>query len=230
MTTVGVDGCRNGWIAAVDEGLGGAPRCERFERLSDLMRIAPSVVAIDVPIGLLERGKRECDPLARQLLQGRRNSVFTAPIRPVLTARTYEEACSTRFATEGKKLSRQAYGILCKVVEVDEALRAHPTWRPHVREVHPELCFYHLNEQRPMSHPKKRRQGRDERLVLLRREFGGAVDSELARVRGLGCKPDDIIDAFVALWTARRIETGVAVRLPADPPRDEFKLPMEMVA
>ena len=39
----------------------------------------------------------------------------------------------------------QAWGIVRKVAEVDEALLTHAAWRLRVREVHPEVCFYFLN-------------------------------------------------------------------------------------
>ena len=232
MTTlVGADGCTGGWIAAIDDGSGRPAVCRRFDSFSALMALTPepSVIAIDVPIGLLERGARDCDAQARRLLGARRNSVFTAPIRATLQARSHSEASAKRFAVEGKKISLQAWGIICKVNEVDAALQAHLAWKPRVREVHPELCFYHLNAKRPMAYAKRFAHGKNERLEILRHEFGPAVDVALAR-GGLSCKPDDVIDAFVALWTARRIATGSASRLPASPTLDQFGLPMEMWA
>lgn len=80
-----------------------------------------------------------------------------------------------------------------------------------------------------MEYAKRFADGKKERLELLRDEFGTAVDIALAS-GGLSCKPDDVIDAFVSLWTARRIAAGSASRLPAVPPRDHFGLPMEMWA
>jgi predicted RNase H-like nuclease len=228
---VGVDGCTGGWIAAIDDGSGRPALCRRFGSFSAIMALKPepSVVAIDVPIGLLERGTRDCDAQARRLLAERRNSVFTAPIRATLQAHSHSEASAKRFEVEGKKISLQAWGIICKINEVDAALQAHLDWRPRVCEVHPELCFYHLNAKHPMEYAKRFADGKKERLELLRDEFGTAVDIALAS-GGLSCKPDDVIDAFVSLWTARRIAAGSASRLPAVPPRDHFGLPMEMWA
>jgi predicted RNase H-like nuclease len=81
-----------------------------------------------------------------------------------------------------------------------------------------------------MQFSKRRRAGRDERSSLLVIEFGDVVDSALGDLRSLGCAADDLLDAFAALWTARRIAKGTAVILPALPPRDKYGLPMEMVA
>jgi len=228
---VGVDGCSGGWIAAIDDGSGRPAACRRLNSFSAILTLTPepSVVAIDVPIGLLERGSRDCDMQARRPLAARRSSVFTAPIRAILQARSHSEASAKRFAVEGKKISLQAWGIICKINEVDTALRTHLYWRSRVREVHPELCFYHFNAKHPMEYAKRFVGGKKERLKLLRNEFGSAVDTALTD-DGPSCKPDDIIDAFVALWTARRIAAGSASRLPEVPPLDHFGLPMEMWA
>jgi predicted RNase H-like nuclease len=81
-----------------------------------------------------------------------------------------------------------------------------------------------------MEFAKKKSQGRAERCDILRTQFDHAIDEALSEMRGTGCAADDVIDAFAALWTARRIMTGKAVTLPAIPGRDRFGLPMEMVA
>jgi len=229
-TLMGVDGCAGGWIAAVDDGSESAPTCHRFASIGAVMERAPTVVAIDVPIGLLDRGARDCDAAARKLLGARRNSVFTTPIRATLKATSHRHACALRIEIEGKKLSIQAWGILRKVLEIDEALRTHEEWRECIREVHPEVCFYHLNGNRPLTWAKKRAEGRRERLELLQPHFGNAVADALAERRRLGCAADDVIDAFAALWTARRIASGIAVRIPMAPPADRLGITMEMLA
>jgi predicted RNase H-like nuclease len=81
-----------------------------------------------------------------------------------------------------------------------------------------------------MEHAKKTKKGQEERLALLRRVFGVAVDNAVSDRRRLGCAVDDILDALVGLWTARRIYRGDAITLPSIPPKDRFDLPMEMVA
>jgi predicted RNase H-like nuclease len=99
-----------------------------------------------------------------------------------------------------------------------------------VREVHPEVSFYFLNGERPMSAAKTKVAGRAERLSLLREWSGEAVVNALASRRELGCKVDDVMDAFVALWTAERIASGSAVSIPPQPPLDAYGLRMEMLA
>lgn len=55
----------------------------------------PDTFMIDVPIGLPDRGARECDKAARRRLgPSRGSSVFPAPIRRILAATSYIEACA----------------------------------------------------------------------------------------------------------------------------------------
>lgn len=228
---VGVDGCPNGWLA-VSRRDGRAVHCQRLASLADLFtdNITPTVVAIDVPIGLLERGARECDIEARRLLGPRRSSVFTAPIRPLLTATSQAEASRIRHQLEGKRVSIQAWAIVAKILAVDRLLRGSPSLREIIREVHPELCFFFLNGKRPMTESKKKAGGRAERVSLLRGWCGEMVDKALAERTKLGCKADDITDAFAALWTAERIQRAEGMSIPSIPPVDAHGLRMEMVA
>jgi predicted RNase H-like nuclease len=80
---------------------------------------------LDIPIGLPLRGSRACDLEARRLLGWPRlTSVFPAPLRPMLTATSYQEAQHIRREIDGKGCSRQAYGIQSKVREVRRAADA----------------------------------------------------------------------------------------------------------
>src|SRR5205814_4958669 len=190
----------------------------------------PRVVAVDVPIGLLARGARECDVEARRLLGVRRSSVFPAPIRPILTATSQADASRIRGRVEGKGVSIQTWAIVPKIVEVDACLRADHVRREIVREVHPEVSFFFLNGERPMNTAKKKADGQVERLAVLRKWTGEAIVDALTQRRELGCKADDSVDAVVALWTAERIACGTALSIPAKPPLDAYGLRMEMVA
>lgn len=228
---IGVDGCAGGWIAAARDARA-AIRFRHVKALAELVgaSIRPRVVAVDVPIGLLGRGARVCDVEARCLLGVRRSSVFPAPIRAMLAATSQADASTIRYRTEGKRVSIQTWAIVPKIAEVDRLLRADEAARGIVREVHPEVSFFFLNGERPMSAAKGKADGQAQRLSLLREWAGEAVVEALARRRELTCKADDIVDALVALWTAERIDGGRAVSIPAQPPRDDYGLRMEMVA
>lgn len=232
-TIAGADGCRGGWVVVSE-----SPHCavltwDVVPSLQHLFALqsAPSLLAIDIPIGLTLSGPRACDLEARRLLgKDRASSVFASPIRPMLAALSHTEASDLGFTAQGKRISIQAWAIVPKIREVDEFLRATPYAQALVHEVHPEVCFYFMAGRRPMRVAKKKVAGRGERATLLRSHFGDAVDSARADCRRLGCAPDDIIDAFVGLWTARRIRAGTAVRLPETPPLDVHGLRMEMLA
>ena len=226
---VGVDGCRGGWVAVSRQG-----RRFRWRRLRTLAELfedpdqRPAVVAVDIPIGLTDRGARLCDRAARERLGVRRSCVFPAPIRPLLSATSRAGASARRVRLEGKGVSCQAWAIVDKIREVDELLRRRPDCRPIVREVHPEICFAALNGGPPVA-PKRTPSGLARRIALLRTWCGDAVVQALGDRRALGCAADDIVDAFATLWTAARIQRGRAVTLPARPPRDAHGLPMEIV-
>ncbi len=229
----GVDGCRAGWVAVSSEA-GSSSYSWRVVR--EFREVAfsvprPEVAAIDIPIGLADAGPRLCDTHARQLLRrGRASSVFAAPIRPVLQAGSFVEAGELRRAVDGKGMTLQSWGIVQKVREVDETLRANPELADRVREVHPEVCFFFMTGRRALQFAKKRTKGREERYRALRPHFGDAVDEAVAALRSEGCAVDDVLDAFAALWTAQRIVAGEATTVPDQPGRDRFGLRMEIVA
>ena len=229
----GADGCRDGWVAITEDLETGALQWHVAPSISALVTEEPrlDLIAIDVPIGLLEVGKRACDVAARALLgRGRRSSVFPTPIRAVLDARSRDEACRVWERKENKRMQIQTWSIMPKIVEVDDVLRGAPDLRPRVREVHPEVCFYYLADGRPMSYKKTKSAGKSERLKLLTAVFGLKVQEALAHRQQLGCEAHDVLDGFVALWTARRVWAGTAITLPTTPGRDSYGLSMEMVA
>ncbi len=236
MTVVcGVDGCPAGWIVVSHDLAANRLWWRVLPSLEALLlddpdgAAAPVVIALDMPIGLTEAGPRACDVHARRKLgQPRGSSVFPAPIRPVLNAASYAAANALRRAVEGKGMSKQAWAIVPKIMQVDATLRGSADLRFRVREVHPEVCFWAMNGERPMAWSKKRVQGRAERADVLGRHFGAIIGQALA-TKPAGCHEDDLLDAFAATWTAGRIMSGKAIRLPADPPRDGHGLPMEMV-
>jgi predicted RNase H-like nuclease len=159
MTYVaGIDGTPGGW-AMVIMGANG-PSIRKVISLSDILWGQDiNVVAIDVPIGLLDAyqiGGRDCDRAARKLLgRLRGSSVFPAPVRSVLAATTWENACirSRASSRNGKAISKQTFAILPKIKEIDELLRTRQELRRVVREVHPEVCFCELVGA-PLNHRK----------------------------------------------------------------------------
>lgn len=227
----GLDGCRGGWVVVVelDNSIQGLVVSSVAELLNLLNPNA--LVAIDIPIGLTDSGPRLCDVAARKVLKApRASSVFPAPIRSVLKARTYGDARNICQEVIGKGISQQAFAIIPKVREVDDLMQSSPEIRSRVREVHPEVSFAYWNDGRPMSASKRTAAGAAERERLID-AFWPGVRTELREILPRGrVKRDDLNDAFAALWTARRIASAAAVSLPEKPAVDSIGLRMEIVA
>jgi predicted RNase H-like nuclease len=224
----GIDGCRGGWVVATVPVDGAGPYVvERVADLADVFGRLESgyldAVAIDMPIGLSSSDRRSCDIDARRIVGPRRSSVFPAPPRSVLGARTYDEATARCRVASGRGMSRQVFGILPKIEEVDRLVS--PARQDRVVEVHPEVSFAVLAGH-PMSRPKRTVDGSSQRRAALRGTFGD-IDAEIDR-RVPGARPDDVVDALVAAWSATRLALGTAVRVGGE--LDERGLRMEIVA
>lgn len=236
---IGADGCRgnamdvDAWAcvrifadARIDGFVVGSTR-----ELWEIGREA-AMIAVDVPIGLLEQGSREVDVAARGLLGPRRSSVFPAPERWMLSCGSVAEADRERArrARRCVKVQRQMWNIVPRIRAVDELLQRDASARAVLREAHPELCFRMLAGH-PMEHAKRTSAGEDERLAVLRRfhSDAGAIAAELCRTPGV--QRDDAIDALVCAITAAAVlaSPGRVLTLPESPPRDSTGLPMEMV-
>ncbi|MCC6677148.1 MAG: DUF429 domain-containing protein [Phycisphaerales bacterium] len=224
---VGVDGCPGGWLA-VDAA---APREARvFTTFTELWRSCRGArrILIDIPIGLTDEA-RACDLAAKKLL-GRWNSrVFLAPPRESLCSKTYPAAARICRRRRGAGLSKQTWCIGPRIREVDEFLRATPEARHVVRECHPEICFRGL-AGRIIGENKLTQAGFEARAAGLRRIVPEARDVVRAITARLpnAVKPDDVLDALVAAWTAAAPD-GELRTLPEDPPIDAEGLRAEMV-
>ncbi len=223
----GADACRAGWVVVVE--VEGRVWSGCYSTASEILDALPhlQVLAIDIPIGIPDAGSRDCDIEARKLLKHRRNSVFPAPVRATFSATSYESACDLHQQADGRKLSKQAHAILPKVIEVDDAIRTHPNGAV-VHEVHPEVCFAAMNGMHPLPEPKKSLMGLNQRLALVSAEFGEEAFLRVRKDHPRQVGDDDILDAFAALWSARRIRAGRAARLPAEAVCDAFGVPMHI--
>ena len=255
----GVDGCPGGWFYIALDATG-EWCCGQVCSLGKIVEWAGEQdrVFVDIPIGLPDKENpesRQCDQEARWLLnrdqsgellprsERRGTSVFPAPARETLDSENYRDACNlnkdvTSKRTKGKKevgLSRQTFALIPKIHDADELLRKSDKARNTICEVHPELCFWGLNDRHPMQHNKKQRAGRNERLAVLQKcwpQAKAAMDDICDLFRRKQVAYDDIIDAMVAAVTARG---DLLQRLPTkppppdDPPLDAEGLPMQMI-
>ena len=215
----GLDGCPGGWVLATIPVHGSVTEFDVIVLPSlepvvcELAAGRMVCAAIDIPIGLAEREPRSCDIAARRLLGPRRSSVFPAPARAVLGASTYAEACAVSRRACGKGISKQLYNILDKIRTVD-ALQT-PRLQDQLFEMSPELSFAELTG-RPMRANKQTAEGRASRRQALASAFGETVSGTLTGPPPAGAKRDDVVDALIGAWTARRRAAGVHLQLGGD--------------
>ncbi len=197
----------------------------------DLLAAYPDAVRIgvDIPIGLSEGEPRRCDVEARRILGPRRSSVFPAPDLRIIGAETYQEALELTRSLTGKGISRQGFAIFAKVAEVNRVMTSE--LQDRIFEVHPEVSFWALAGKRPMAYWKKKSEGFEERRAFLALALGRAAipSRKEAQILARPASPDDVLDATVAAWTARRHAEGQSNRLPANPPTDARGLRIEIV-
>jgi predicted RNase H-like nuclease len=212
MLVVGVDGCREGWVAVALSDRG-------FERAiveRSLRRIVASFDAaafgIDIPIGLVDDA-RDADAAARAFLKGQASSIFNAPPRAALGCERYDDAQAAARRVTGKGLSKQSFHLFAKIREADALL---PDERLH--EVHPEIAFRLMHPEEAPAGRKKSWGGLMERLARLR-GAGIALPPSLGAAGAVGI--DDVVDAAAAAWSARRIARGEARLFPPTPTQQD---------
>ena len=228
----GVDGCRGGWVAVIAE----VDRpdqiiaVEVFEHIMPILDRVRSgefvVVALDMPMGLTTSGPRRCDIETRTRLGSRGSSVFATPPRALLGCATHREAVEHGRELDGRGISIQAFNLLPKIAQIDEALGEppDPTLLEGVFEAHPESAFAELAGH-PLTTRKRTGEGRQERLELLSSVFSDGT--ELLDRRHRGAAGDDVLDAAILVRTAHRVLTGDAVILGGGD-RDERGIPMRV--
>jgi predicted RNase H-like nuclease len=212
---LGVDGCRSGWVGVVlvprhaAMGVLGATIATLVEAASAAAG-ALEAIGVDMPIHPPEAGYRQADLAARAHLGRKASSIFPTPARSVLDAPSYADACAVARALDGRAISRQAWALRAKILEVGAWLPAAPC---PVYEVHPEVSFSLLTGA-PILAGKRRAAGLAARRQALS-EAGIVTPTDLAEARGVAV--DDVLDAAVVAWSARRIAAGRARSFP-DPP------------
>jgi len=225
---IGVDGCPGGWVAALRIGDDVHWRTAAVGEFGSLLASLPAtdcIVAVDMPIGLAERGWRPCDLEAKQALGRAHARVFLAPPRAVIelgpgAPNAEVQACAR--ALTGQGVSRQALALAPRILDVDRHLPD-----PRIIEAHPELSFAAI-----AGHPltsKHDPAGLRERSAALGRAW---PESDVAR--WLDERPSrvplaDALDALAVAWTAQRHLAGRSMRVPALPPVDVRGVPMAII-
>jgi predicted RNase H-like nuclease len=213
---LGVDACRAGWVGIAWSG----PAISAFVAadIGRLLALANAdgpidVIAIDIPIGLADDRPRQADLLARNAAGPRWASVFVTPVRLALLIENHAEASALNRRLTGTGISRQAYNLRDKILQVDDWLRRAPSL---VVEAHPELSFGEMAGV-PLADSKSTWPGAVRRRRLLV-EAGLDVSGDLG-LSGHQVGVDDVLDAAAVAWTAARIARGAA-RCRPDPPEE----------
>ncbi|MEM8561117.1 MAG: DUF429 domain-containing protein [Pseudomonadota bacterium] len=229
----GVDGCRGGWVCV-------RPAENRLSfsihsRFLDVIKMVSSDARlfVDIPIGLQDKRSpdRACDREARRLLRPKRSaSVFNAPIRDILYEASHHQASIKSKRLIGKGISRQTYNIMNKIIEVDEAIRSGKTQGLHIKEAHPELCFYGLNKLQPMQYNKRTQEGYQQRIALLAKfipEVQRQLEETLETYPRRLVARDDMVDATVIMLAATMHQH--CMRIPERPVLDTAGIAMEIL-
>ena len=240
-TYLGIDGCSSGWLTVKiteDDSV----TLSIYDSIRSLWtdNQDAELILIDIPIGLPDSGNgtRACDIEARKVLKPyRASSVYSVPCRKALYAEDYKQASAINKKLTGKGLSKQSWMISPKIREVDTFLLWSKDARAKIREIHPEVLFWALNEGRTMKHNKKTDDGVLERIAVIEQysklyaeilKGNERVNINLLLTQKPGYARDDVVDAFAAAITAKFSE-GKIDALTGSPLRDEEGLPMEMV-
>lgn len=235
----GADGCKAGWIAVCRPRQSAGPAVSVHASFDVLVQALPvdAVVAVDMPIGLPDRvthGGRGPETAARRHLGARQSSIFSIPSRAAvyaepgpfaswdeaLAAHRRANAIARQTSDPPKSISIQAFFLFSRIREIDELLRQEAALRSRIVESHPELAFWRLNSERPMTLPKKIKgrinpPGMEERRALLARH--GFDADFLRQVPPSGAGDDDFLDACAMMLIAERHALGLTRPFP-DPP------------
>jgi predicted RNase H-like nuclease len=224
LLAYGIDGCRTGWVAVKLEP-DGARDVAIIKRIDQLPVLDRAMVFIDMPIGLPDSGYRGCDLAARKLLKRAQSRVFLGLRRPLLRYIGDYAAANAWAKSDGKGLAKQAFAILPKITEIDAVMV--PERQRRFRESHPELVFWRLNGGSALV-SKHTPEGLQARRDILARQGFDDIDTWLAKLRGAGAKPDDLLDACVLALAASEATQGHARRVKSAEMRDARGLRMEI--
>lgn len=243
---VGVDWASRGWLAVSIEGDEWTARMHpSIHSVWFDHRDAESIL-VDIPIGLPESARRECDRGAKSFLGAdRARSVFWTPCRDAVEQETYDAAKQANREARGDSLSTQAWGLIPRIREVDRFLRDTEAARAVIAESHPEVCYASFADEIPRS--KHEDDGLEERRSILEATdesaagvYEGFVDEHIegqpSWARRIGeSNRDDLLDAMVLALTASAGPRGCNRTLddvetePAMVPTDAEGLPMQIL-
>jgi predicted RNase H-like nuclease len=199
MVHVGLDGYRKGWVAVRVDG--GTHELCFYSSVTEVFATRFDSIAVDMPIGLPAHGVRACDLAARALLKPHASRAFTGARRGLWAFSSHAAANRALWARGEAGISIELWHLGKKICELDAAMT--PRLQGRIRETHPELVFWRLNDHKPLA-SKHTEEGLRLRRRLLRGEGFRELDRWLRRDRiGSGAKRDDVLDACALAVAAR---------------------------
>ncbi len=211
---LGVDACKGGWVGVLLTA--GEPTAHFGATIGELLLAAEAggpldVVAIDIPIGLPDAGLRQADVLAFKAIGMLAPAVFMTPTRSALEALDHAAASAVNKGLTGRGISAQAFALKPKLFQVNDWVAGSGR---RVVEIHPEVSFAQLAGE-PLRVRKSTWAGVERRRQLL--AGAGIVLAGELGLAGIKAGVDDVLDAGVAAWSARRVARGEA-RCRPNPP------------
>lgn len=229
---VGIDGYIDGWCCCIiQDGI----RIELHKTLKDLYKRIGiiNLTLIDMPIGLSSKNnERNIDfKLRTYLPKNKKSSVFTAPCRKAVLSSNYGSAKKINQIITKKSISIQSWNISKKIKELDEFLMIQKNNNLLIKESHPEFCFVNLNNNNPLIHNKKTKDGYNERLSILIRSSEGiemVVKKSIEKFKKEKVKKDDILDSIVLALTSKFWQKNGSRTITQNPEKDEMGIPFEI--
>ncbi|MFN8017222.1 MAG: DUF429 domain-containing protein [Acidimicrobiales bacterium] len=208
QAVLGVDAAgRHGWVGAVVDG-SGLVGAHVAPALGDLIADveatlgAPlAAVGVDIPIGVVDAGRRQADVAARAFVGARRSSVFWTPHRAALAAGSQAEANAVLRRLGVPGVSAQAWHLVPRIREVAVVAASDD----RIVEVFPEASFRAMAGA-DLPHGKKVAAGALQRLALLAAaEPSIALPADPVALGAAGrVALDDLFGAAAAAWSAWR--------------------------
>lgn len=217
MRAVGVDGYRRGWVAVVleDGAFSGAWTAPTFGEIRARCDGADAI-GVDIPIGLEGAPRRPADEAAKAFLRPRGSAVFPTYPEWLYRGRRRSRSASATRRRDGSAASAGGRSSRRRASHSGRGSSSSLAWTgdPAVVGVHPEVSFRELagrdlGDKKTWNGVGARRRALAEAGIDV-----SEVLPEAARVR-----PDDVLDAAVAAWTAWRYTGGAARPLPDEHPR-----------
>ncbi len=226
----GVVPCPGGWLILPARLAGVTVIVEDamvMKTLYDVLDFKPKfeAAAIWAPVGFADEPAgpfRQCDLEAQEMVGWPRLvAVRPTPSRAALRAPTREDALRVEPWLTKDDLRRFKW-----IREAETEFQ--PFHQRNWFAAHPDLSFYVLNGDRPVTSSPYQEDGLIERIHLIRSKLPG-VEEAVTRTPPAGAGQVHLLQAAGLLWTARRAAGRAINRLPVDPTWDSTGLRMELV-